>query len=177
MQRLLLPTVPARIISLHDAVQHHHWCFPFSVDGNPEPSITWLYNGKELKRTPYAYTNFLSDASDGSVKHGCLSLDKPTHFNNGLYTLIAENRLGSDNATATGTFMDNPFIDNPEGVFPGEIMTAVSSFVVCHVYQGGKKKDTQMFNADKLYFSNVVVKMFIWLRVWNLYLSLIVHSY
>ncbi|XP_075899433.1 high affinity nerve growth factor receptor [Nelusetta ayraudi] len=110
---------PARIIFLQNAEQHHHWCFPFSVDGNPEPSITWLYNGKELKQSPYTYTNLLPDAGDGSVKHGCLSLNKPTHLNNGLYTLVAENKLGSDNATATGTFMDNPFGPyNPEWVFP-----------------------------------------------------------
>lgn len=100
------------------------------MDGNPEPSITWLYNGKELKQSPYTYTNLLPDAGDGSVKHGCLSLNKPTHLNNGLYTLVAENKLGSDNATATGTFMDNPFGPyNPEWVFPGEIPTAVGSFV------------------------------------------------
>lgn len=124
-QHLLLPTVPAKILFLHDAVQHHHWCFPFCVDGNPEPSITWLYDGKEIQASPYTYTKFLPDASDGSAKHGCLSLDKPTHFNNGLYTLIAENKFGRDNATATGTFMDNPFEGNPEGVFPGETLTAV----------------------------------------------------
>lgn len=171
---LISPTVPARIISLHDAVQHHHWCFPFSVDGNPEPSITWLYNGKELIRTPYAYTKYLSDASDGSVKHGCLSLNKPTHFNNGVYTLIAENRLGSDNATATGTFMENPFMDNPEGVFPGENLTAASSFFALPCVQSWIQK---CFTQTGFFFSIVVVKVFIWLRMWGRYLSLIVHSY
>lgn len=98
-----------------------------------------MYKGKEFKRTLYAYTNFLPDANDGSAKHGCLTLDKPTHFNNGRYTLIAENKLGRDNATATGSFMENPFTGDPEGVFPGEILTAVSIFVVCRVQQTEKK--------------------------------------
>ncbi|XP_030605825.1 high affinity nerve growth factor receptor isoform X2 [Archocentrus centrarchus] len=109
---------PVRIIFLKDAVPQHHWCFPFAVDGNPEPNITWLYNGKKLDETIYIYTHPIVDSGDGSVKHGCLFLDKPTHINNGNYTLIAENKLGRDEATAVGKFMENPF-DNPEGIIPG----------------------------------------------------------
>ncbi|XP_030605824.1 high affinity nerve growth factor receptor isoform X1 [Archocentrus centrarchus] len=108
---------PVRIIFLKDAVPQHHWCFPFAVDGNPEPNITWLYNGKKLDETIYIYTHPIVDSGDGSVKHGCLFLDKPTHINNGNYTLIAENKLGRDEATAVGKFMENPF-DNPEGIIP-----------------------------------------------------------
>ncbi|XP_040900398.1 high affinity nerve growth factor receptor [Toxotes jaculatrix] len=110
---------PVKILFLRDAVQQHFWCFPFAVDGNPEPNITWLYNGKTLKETPYTYTQFITDSSDGSVKHGCLFLNKPTHINNGYYTLIVQNRLGRDEATATGMFMDNPFDPlDPEGIIP-----------------------------------------------------------
>ncbi|KAM6995533.1 high affinity nerve growth factor receptor [Tautogolabrus adspersus] len=108
---------PVKIIFLWDAVQQHHWCFPFAVDGNPEPTITWLWNGKELKESRYTYTQLIPDTADGSVKHGCLFLNKPTHFNNGKYTLIVENTLGRDEATANGMFMVNPF-DDPEGIIP-----------------------------------------------------------
>uniref|UniRef100_A0A668SG85 Tyrosine-protein kinase receptor n=1 Tax=Oreochromis aureus TaxID=47969 RepID=A0A668SG85_OREAU len=90
---------PARINFLKNAVPQHHWCFPFAVDGNPEPNITWLYNGKKLNETRYIYTQPIIDSGDGSVKHGCLFLDKPTHINNGNYTLIVENKLGRDEAT------------------------------------------------------------------------------
>ncbi|KAI3361334.1 hypothetical protein L3Q82_013513 [Scortum barcoo] len=111
---------PVKILSLEDAVPQHHWCFPFKVDGNPEPNITWLYNNNELKMTDYTYTQFMPDSGDGSVKHGCLFLDKPTHINNGAYTLIAQNKLGRDEATATGKFMDNPFDPHdPEGIIIG----------------------------------------------------------
>lgn len=134
-----VPTVKVKILFLRDAVQHHHWCFPFAVDGNPEPNITWLYNGKELKQSPYTYTNFLTDVNDGSVKHGCLSLNKPTHLNNGLYTMIVENKLGRDEATATGTFMENPFgSHNPEWIIPGEILTLLGSFLVNREDCGGR---------------------------------------
>ncbi|XP_068180835.1 high affinity nerve growth factor receptor [Antennarius striatus] len=110
---------PVRIIFLRDAVQQHHWCFPFAVDGNPEPSFTWLYNGVELKMTAYRYTQLIPDSGDGTVKHGCLFLNKPTHIDNGHYTLIAQNKLGRDEATATGMFMENPFeLLNPEGIIP-----------------------------------------------------------
>ncbi|XP_059195544.1 high affinity nerve growth factor receptor isoform X2 [Centropristis striata] len=109
---------PVKIIFLKDAVQQHHWCFPFAVDGNPEPRITWLYKGKLLNESIYTYTQLIPDPADGSVKHGCLFLNKPTHMNNGDYTLIVENKLGRDQATAVGNFMENPF-DDPEGIIPG----------------------------------------------------------
>uniref|UniRef100_A0A3Q3M309 Tyrosine-protein kinase receptor n=1 Tax=Mastacembelus armatus TaxID=205130 RepID=A0A3Q3M309_9TELE len=110
---------PVKILFLRDAEQQHHWCFPFAVDGNPEPSITWLYNGRELKENTYTYTQFITESGDGSVKHGCLFLNKPTHINNGYYTMIVQNKLGRDEATATGMFMDNPFDPlDPEGIIP-----------------------------------------------------------
>ncbi|XP_029927806.1 high affinity nerve growth factor receptor [Myripristis murdjan] len=110
---------PVKIIFLRDAESQHHWCFPFAVDGNPEPSIRWLYNGSALTETRYTYTQLIPDTDDGSVKHGCLFLNKPTHLNNGYYTIIVENKLGRDEATATGKFMDNPFDPfDPEGIIP-----------------------------------------------------------
>ncbi|XP_072316601.1 high affinity nerve growth factor receptor [Eucyclogobius newberryi] len=110
---------PARILFLKDAVPMHHWCFPFAVDGNPEPNITWLYNGRVLRENRFAYTELITDSSDGSEKHGCLYLNKPTHINNGFYTLLAQNQLGRDQANASGSFMDNPFDPfDPEGIIP-----------------------------------------------------------
>ncbi|XP_047216340.1 high affinity nerve growth factor receptor isoform X1 [Girardinichthys multiradiatus] len=110
---------PAKIIFLKDAVPQHNWCFPFAVDGNPEAKITWLYNGVLFKESMYVYMQLIPDSSDGSVKHGCLFLNKPTHINNGNYTLIVENKLGTDKATAIGMFMDNPFDPlDPEGIIP-----------------------------------------------------------
>lgn len=65
----------------------------------------------------------IPDSGDGSVKHGCLFLNKPTHINNGNYTLIVQNKLGRDEATATGMFMENPFDPlDPEGIIPGDFL-------------------------------------------------------
>ncbi|KAL1258726.1 hypothetical protein QQF64_009303, partial [Cirrhinus molitorella] len=110
---------PVRILFLKDPEPQHHWCFPFAVDSNPPATIKWLYNNTPLTETRYAYTELIRDAADGSVQHGCLFLNKPTHFNNGNYTLIVENKLGRDQATANGMFMDNPFDPfDPEGIIP-----------------------------------------------------------
>lgn len=116
-----LSPVPVKILSLKEPEPQHYWCFPFVIDGNPAPSIRWLFNKKPLQKTKYAKTQLFPDQSDGSEQHGCLNLDKPTHLNNGDYTLIVENKLGRDQATARGIFMDNPFGDtNPEGIIYGE---------------------------------------------------------
>ncbi|XP_044214753.1 high affinity nerve growth factor receptor [Thunnus albacares] len=110
---------PAKILFLRNAVPQHHWCFPFAVDGNPEPNITWQHNHAPLEEDRYRYTQLIPDSADGSEKHGCLFLNKPTHINNGHYTLIVQNKLGKDEATATGMFMDNPFDPfDPEGIIP-----------------------------------------------------------
>ncbi|MGH0172761.1 UNVERIFIED_CONTAM: hypothetical protein FKN15_010236, partial [Acipenser sinensis] len=109
---------PPKILELGNAVPQHHWCFPFSVDGNPTPNISWLYNGSELQESMYIFTQVIRDESDGSKTHGCLAFNKPTHLNNGNYTLVVNNSLGGAAATACGMFMDNPF-DNPEGLIPG----------------------------------------------------------
>lgn len=57
------------------------------------------------------------------MKHGCLNLNKPTHINNGNYTLIVQNKLGREEATAFGLFMENPFGTlDPEGKILGEFL-------------------------------------------------------
>lgn len=75
----------------------------------------------------------MPDSGDGSVKHGCLNLNKPTHINNGNYTLIVQNKLGRDEATAFGLFMENPFGTlDPEGKIVGEF-PLLHNFIVIFV--------------------------------------------
>ncbi|KTF84958.1 hypothetical protein cypCar_00027015 [Cyprinus carpio] len=111
--------VPVRILFLKDPEPQHHWCIPFAVDSNPPATFKWLYNNMTLAETLYTYTELIRDATDGSIQHGCLFLNKPTHINNGNYTLIVENKLGRDQATVNGKFMDNPFDPfDQEGIIP-----------------------------------------------------------
>ncbi|KAM9688361.1 high affinity nerve growth factor receptor isoform 1-T1 [Trichechus inunguis] len=105
-------------VQLHKAVELHHWCIPFSVDGQPAPSLRWLFNGSVLNETSFIFTEFLEPAPNETVRHGCLRLNQPTHVNNGNYTLIATNPSGRAAASIMAAFMDNPFEFNPEDPVP-----------------------------------------------------------
>ncbi|XP_077174385.1 high affinity nerve growth factor receptor isoform X2 [Paroedura picta] len=106
---------PAVIQRVDKAVNYHHWCIPFSVDGNPTPSISWQLNHRDLNETDYVRTVLLPDLYQNStVVHGCLSLNRPTHIWNGNYTLTVHNSLGTDALTTYQHFMDVPESFNPE---------------------------------------------------------------
>ncbi|KAJ1081327.1 hypothetical protein NDU88_001509 [Pleurodeles waltl] len=105
---------PATILSIQDAVPQHFWCIPFSVDGNPRPHIQWQFNGTTMRENDFIYTKILEESENTTSLHGCLLLNKPTHVNNGNYTLVVKNFLGSASHTVFGRFMDNPFSFNPE---------------------------------------------------------------
>ncbi|XP_004436300.1 PREDICTED: high affinity nerve growth factor receptor [Ceratotherium simum simum] len=105
-------------VHLQTAVEQHHWCIPFSVDGQPTPSLRWLFNGSVLNETSFIFTEFIESAANETVRHGCLRLNQPTHVNNGNYTLLATNPYGRAAASVMVAFMDNPFEFNPEDPIP-----------------------------------------------------------
>ncbi|XP_051013380.1 high affinity nerve growth factor receptor [Acomys russatus] len=106
-------------VRVDKAVEQHHWCIPFSVDGQPAPSLRWFFNGSVLNETSFIFTQFLESAlSNETVRHGCLRLNQPTHVNNGNYTLMAANPYGEASHSVMATFMDNPFEFNPEDPIP-----------------------------------------------------------
>uniref|UniRef100_A0A8C0IXS8 Tyrosine-protein kinase receptor n=1 Tax=Chelonoidis abingdonii TaxID=106734 RepID=A0A8C0IXS8_CHEAB len=107
-------TFPAVIRDLQEAIHQHDWCIPFSVDGNPLPALRWLFNGSALVEGKFIYTKIVDYEHNSTVVHGCLHLNRPTHVNNGNYTLLAHNLLGADSRTVLGRFMDNPFSFRPE---------------------------------------------------------------
>uniref|UniRef100_A0A8C5L097 Tyrosine-protein kinase receptor n=1 Tax=Jaculus jaculus TaxID=51337 RepID=A0A8C5L097_JACJA len=106
-------------VRLSSAVEQHHWCIPFSVDGQPAPALRWLFNGSLLNETSFIFTQFLESAlTNETVRHGCLRLNQPTHVNNGNYTLLATNPFGQASDFVLVSFMDNPFEFNPEDPIP-----------------------------------------------------------
>ncbi|NXC11489.1 NTRK1 factor, partial [Orthonyx spaldingii] len=111
-------TFPPVILLLHEAIPQHFWCIPFSVDGNPAPSIRWLFNGTLLVEGRYIHTRIVEYEHNSTVLHGCLQLNRPTHVNNGNYTLLVRNALGSAARSVPGRFMDNPFSFSPEEPIP-----------------------------------------------------------
>ncbi|KAF1477418.1 hypothetical protein FQV18_0016235, partial [Eudyptula minor novaehollandiae] len=110
---------PPVILLLHEAIPQHFWCIPFSVDGNPVPSIRWLFNGTALAEGPYIHTRIVEYEHNSTVLHGCLQLNRPTHVNNGNYTLLVRNSLGFAARSVQGRFMENPFSFSPEEPIPG----------------------------------------------------------
>uniref|UniRef100_F7D2D8 Tyrosine-protein kinase receptor n=1 Tax=Monodelphis domestica TaxID=13616 RepID=F7D2D8_MONDO len=110
-------TVPPKV-QLHHPVSQHHWCIPFSVDGQPPPTLTWRFNGFLLNETNFIFTEFLEQTANETVRHGCLRLNQPTHVNNGNYTLEVSNSGGRAIDSVMASFMDNPFQFNPEDPIP-----------------------------------------------------------
>ncbi|XP_005080157.1 high affinity nerve growth factor receptor isoform X2 [Mesocricetus auratus] len=112
-------------VSLGPAVEQHHWCIPFSVDGQPAPSLRWFFNGSVLNETSFIFTQFLETTlTNETVRHGCLRLNQPTHVNNGNYTLLAANAYGQAADSTIAAFMDNPFEFNPEDPIPDNNSTS-----------------------------------------------------
>nr|XP_006135962.2 BDNF/NT-3 growth factors receptor isoform X2 [Pelodiscus sinensis] len=85
---------------------NHHWCIPFTVKGNPKPTLQWFYEGAILNESEYICTKI--HVSNQSEYHGCLQLDNPTHLNNGAYTLLATNEYGEDEKRVDAHFMSMP---------------------------------------------------------------------
>ncbi|XP_063295286.1 high affinity nerve growth factor receptor [Pelobates fuscus] len=109
---------PAKIISLTEPVRQHHHCIPYTVDGNPRPEIQWQFNGENLWMNDFIFTWEFEDMDNSTAFHGCLNFNKPTHVNNGNYTLRVRNMLGSASQSVYSHFMENPFSFNPEEPIP-----------------------------------------------------------
>ncbi|XP_063170256.1 NT-3 growth factor receptor isoform X3 [Candoia aspera] len=103
---LLTVYSPPRILSLLEPIRHMEHCIEFSVHGNPPPQIHWLYNGQFLRQTAFIHMEVYQG---GDVTDGCLLFNHPTHYNNGNYTIVATNYLGTANQTVRGHFLEKPF--------------------------------------------------------------------
>ncbi|XP_026868024.1 neurotrophic tyrosine kinase, receptor, type 2a isoform X3 [Electrophorus electricus] len=101
---------PPSISKLMDAISDHHWCIPFSVSGNPQPTLSWLFRGEAVAEGAFISTR-IHDYSEHEY-HGCLQLDSPTHINNGEYTLLASNPYGKDQKAIFAHFMHDPWNDS-----------------------------------------------------------------
>ncbi|KAM4675482.1 NT-3 growth factor receptor-like isoform 2-T2 [Discoglossus pictus] len=98
-------TFPPRILSLKEPESRLEHCIEFVVRGNPPPKLTWYHNGDLLRKVDFIRTELYQE--NGS--EGCLLFNKPTHYNNGNYTLVAENKFGVVNQTVYAHFLEKPF--------------------------------------------------------------------
>ncbi|XP_056317034.1 NT-3 growth factor receptor isoform X1 [Danio aesculapii] len=100
---------PPVILKLDEPERRHHTCIEFTVRGFPHPTLHWFYKGREILQSEYIrmemdyYQDYLE---------GCLTFENPTHYDNGNYTLVATNSLGSVSKTVFGHFLDPPFMED-----------------------------------------------------------------
>ena len=71
------------------------------------PQLKWYLNDEVVTEGIYIMTR-IHDITEREY-HGCLQLDSPTHLNNGLYTLVAINKFGSDRKKVVAHFMKQPW--------------------------------------------------------------------
>ncbi|MBN3312337.1 NTRK3 factor, partial [Atractosteus spatula] len=100
---------PPRIMSLMEPERRHDTCIEFTVRGNPQPTLIWLMNGEEIQQNDYKRVEM---AHFMDFQEGCLTLRNPTHHDNGNYTLVATNALGSVSQTIYGHFLHPPFTED-----------------------------------------------------------------
>ncbi|XP_047013955.1 NT-3 growth factor receptor isoform X1 [Ictalurus punctatus] len=103
---------PPVIIKLEEPERRHHTCIEFTVRGFPHPTLQWLYKGHEIQ-APFIHTEM---ELYQDYLEGCLNFENPTHLNNGNYTLVATNSLGSVNKTVFGHFLAPPPFLEDDGI-------------------------------------------------------------
>ncbi|XP_077328768.1 NT-3 growth factor receptor isoform X1 [Lithobates pipiens] len=103
---LLTVNYPPRILSLKEPVSRLEHCIEFVVRGNPRPELTWYHNKKALRQVDFIRTEYYGQ---DNVLEGCLLFNKPTHYYNGNYTLIAKNKYGAANQTVYAHFLEQPY--------------------------------------------------------------------
>ncbi|KAJ8417440.1 hypothetical protein AAFF_G00286670 [Aldrovandia affinis] len=93
---------PPTILKLEEPERRHDTCMEFTVWGYPHPTLRWIYKGKELPQTEYVRVE--KDVYQDFIE-GCLTFTNPTHHNNGNYTLVASNSLGTATRTVYAHFL------------------------------------------------------------------------
>ncbi|XP_035252567.1 NT-3 growth factor receptor-like isoform X1 [Anguilla anguilla] len=99
---------PPTIVKLEEPERRHDTCIEFAVWGYPVPALRWVHRGKELPQGEFVRAE--ADVYRDLVE-GCLTFSNPTHHNNGNYTLVASNSLGTATRTVYGHFLHAPFDD------------------------------------------------------------------
>ncbi|XP_051506642.1 NT-3 growth factor receptor-like [Myxocyprinus asiaticus] len=100
---------PPVILKLDEPERRHHTCIEFTVRGFPHPTLRWFHMDREILQSEYIHMEmeYYQDYSEG-----CLTFENPTHYDNGNYTLVATNPLGSVTKTVHGYFLEPPFSED-----------------------------------------------------------------
>ncbi|XP_051985604.1 NT-3 growth factor receptor-like isoform X2 [Xyrauchen texanus] len=107
---------PPVILKLDEPERRHHTCIEFTVRGFPHPTLRWFHKDREILQSEYIHMemDYYQDYLEG-----CLTFENPTHYDNGNYTLVATNPLGSVKKNVHGYFLEPPFIED-DATAPGD---------------------------------------------------------
>ncbi|XP_063304951.1 NT-3 growth factor receptor isoform X2 [Pelobates fuscus] len=108
---------PPKILSLKEPVSRLEHCIEFVVRGNPQPELSWFHNNQTLREVDFIRTEYYGQ---DNVSEGCLLFNKPTHYYNGNYTLVAKNKLGVARQTVYAHFLAQPFPENTDYFFSAD---------------------------------------------------------
>ncbi|XP_009209139.2 NT-3 growth factor receptor isoform X6 [Papio anubis] len=120
---------PPRVVSLEEPELRLEHCIEFVVRGNPPPTLHWLHNGQPLRESKIIHVEYYQE---GEISEGCLLFNKPTHYNNGNYTLIAKNPLGTANQTINGHFLKEPFPESTDNFILFDEVSPTPPITVTH---------------------------------------------
>ncbi|XP_069798572.1 high affinity nerve growth factor receptor-like [Narcine bancroftii] len=135
--------IAGKILPTVENIHGECWC-PESSSNHQGSTLTqymllpsgkkcWCHktHTRQLPDNPIGWTTIYEETPNEI--HGCRELNGPTHCNNGNYTLLAENLLGSDRSTAHGHFMDGPTdICLTEPTLPALSESSTSQNVTAH---------------------------------------------
>ena len=84
-----------------------HWCIVYRITGFPKPTRTWLFNGQRMNLTGDSVSTTSDIENKGKdlfVTEGLLQFEKTTHLNDGIYTLVVSNSMGTTRSTVEAQF-------------------------------------------------------------------------
>ncbi|XP_070542817.1 NT-3 growth factor receptor-like isoform X2 [Ptychodera flava] len=149
-----------RILELRKPYEYFHHCFLFNITGTPLPTLSFYRNEEPIQNlkiimsgdaTPddHIYLEILSNDTVHELE-GCLTIQLPTQYNIGNYSLVATNFLGSDMASVYGNFTALP---GP--IPPGEIPPFVSTAPVT-LYKSTSIPTTNQPDTTSVYIAVVL---------------------
>ncbi|GFU00252.1 high affinity nerve growth factor receptor [Nephila pilipes] len=111
--------------------KNFYWCIYYKVIGFPKPQRTWYFNNQPLQNPlirdlENAWTMKNSYVADDILS--CLQLERASQVNEGLYTLVASNSLGTVNYSIDAKFHKDPvLIAHPTYIPQGRIPPPIST--------------------------------------------------
>ncbi|GIY82248.1 NT-3 growth factor receptor [Caerostris darwini] len=110
--------------------KNFYWCINYRITGFPKPYRTWYFNNQPLQNPIIQDLENAFTMKNSYLADGCLQLERASQVNEGLYTLIATNSLGTVNYSIEAKFHKDPvLIAHPTFIPQGRIPPPISTII------------------------------------------------